>query len=130
MEGQIVNATITVAVDPVLEDGASLDAYLGMTGQTDIAGENVTFVDSETITADFDLTDAELGFWDVYVVNGCDSVPGVLVGGFEVTESTTGIYVIDDGDLPDPQPYADNVHFCVVGPTTMGFNGVYYFGNN
>lgn len=130
MEGQIINATITVAADPVLEDGASLDAYLGMTGQTDIAGENVTFVDPETITADFDLTDAELGFWDVYVVNGCDSVPGVLVGAFEVTESTTGIYVIDDGDLPDPQPYPDDIHFSVVGPTTMGFNGVYYFGNN
>lgn len=129
MEGQVVNCTITCGDTPVLEDGIGLVANLVMDGETDIVGANVTWVDVLTLTADFDLTDAALGLWDVHVYNGCESIePGILVGAFEVTVSLDALYVIDDGDLPDPQPYADNVHFCVVGPTTMGFNGVYYFG--
>ncbi len=129
MEGNVVNATITT--DDVLEDGAFLDAWLSMTGETDIAGANVAFVDGTTLTADFDLSGVALGLWDVNVVNGCDSPAGVGAAMFEVLVSTDALYVIDDGDLPDTYPPgADNIHFCVVGPTTMGFEGVYYFGSN
>lgn len=129
MEGNIVNATITT--DDVLVDDVHLDAWLSMTGETDILGANVTFVDGTTLTADFDLTGVTLGLWSVNVVNGCDSPPGVGADMFEVLLSTDALYVIDDGDIPDTYPPgADNIHFTVVGPTTMGFNGVYYFGSN
>lgn len=127
--GKSVSATITVD-PPILEDGDYLAAMLRKDGQEDIVGTDVTFVDSTTLTADFDLADAELGLWDVVVVNGCGSVEGTGVQMFEVLESTAGLYIIDSGDLPDDLPYPTSKQFGVVGDDSMSHEGVYYFGNN
>ncbi len=65
---QLDDVTIT---GTALVDGTSLAVKLAKTGQSDIVGTDVTYVDDTTITADFDLTGAAEGFWDVVVTNGC-----------------------------------------------------------
>ena len=70
-------------IDGAFIDGTSLAVKLTMTGETDIVADDVTFVDSATITCDLDLTGAAVGDWTVVVTNGC-GVDGELVDGFEV----------------------------------------------
>lgn len=122
--------TMTITTSAVLQDGAELAAWLQMGGQDDIVGTNVTYVDETTLTADFDLTDAELGLWDVAVVNGCGSAPGIGTEMFEVLEPGAGLYIVDSGDLPDDLPYPDSIQFGVVGDDISSMEGVYYFGDN
>lgn len=129
MAGQTVELTITV--DPAeLEDGDDLAASLQMSGQEDIVGTDVTFVDTATLTGSFDLTDAEPGLWNIEVINGCNAAPGVGTELFEVLEAGVGLYIIDNGDLPDTLPYPTSKQFCVVGDDVMSHDGVFYFGNN
>jgi hypothetical protein len=129
--GQSVQLTITVDnTNGDLEDGGDLAASLQMSGQEDIVGTDVTFVDATTLTADFDLTDAEIGLWNISVTNGCGSAPGVGTELFEVLEAGVGLYIVDSGELPDTLPFPDSKQFCVVGDDVMSHEGVFYFGNN
>jgi len=92
-----------------------------------INGTDVTFVDSTTLTADFDLTGAEKGLYDVVVTNGCGGTPGV---GDDMFEVTGGLTLISSGPLPNPLPFPTQKSFCVVGDNSSNLAGVYYFGNN
>jgi len=78
------NITATISVTQ-LQDGASLAATLVMDPDM-ITGTSVTYVDPNTLTAEFDLTGATLGMYDVLVTNGCGGIPGVGVELFEVTD--------------------------------------------
>ncbi len=122
------NVNIEVTTDPVLEDGDDLAVWLTMDGEPDIEGTNVTFVDSEHVTADISLAGVAEGLWDVWVMNGCDGIPGMGEDLFE-TVLTGGLFIEDEGDLPTPLPYPDEINFCVVGDDTNQ-EGVYYFGDN
>jgi hypothetical protein len=59
--------------------------HLELSGQTNIIASNVVFTDSSYITADFDLTGAAPGFWDVVVTNP-DMQFGKLAEGLEIVE--------------------------------------------
>jgi hypothetical protein len=121
--GDLVSVTIS---GNYFVDGSMLATKLQMTGQSDIDGTNVVFVDEHTITCDFDLTGAFGGDWDVTVVNGCGA-EGTLPGGFAISG---GLTLKDHGTLPDTDPIADEINFCVVGDDGLGFDGVYFFGAN
>jgi len=125
-QGDTVDATITCVE---LEDGPDLAAWLVFPAQADILGTDLVVVDPDTLTCSFDLTDAELGLYDVYVMNGCGGVPGSAMDIFEVLEPGLGLTLIDDGPLPDPLPTSDTVFidFSVVGTDSFGYQGVYYF---
>ena len=56
---------------------------LQKSGETPIAATNVTVVSTSKITADFNLTGAAIGDWDVVVVNP-DGMTGTLADGFAV----------------------------------------------
>jgi hypothetical protein len=51
--------------------GTKLAVKLAKAGQPDIPGTDIKHVDDTKITADFDLTGAATGKWDVVVTNGC-----------------------------------------------------------
>jgi hypothetical protein len=108
-------------------DGTMLGVSLQMEGQDDIVGTDVTYVDANTVTCDFDLAGAWGGDWDVTLYNGCGT-PGTLEDGFTVSG---GLTLIDDDPLPGTQlPYPDIPHMCVVGDDTLGYDGVYFFGDS
>ena len=109
----------------VLEEGPNLAAKLSMAGKPDIFGSDVLFVDSTHLTADFDLSGAAKGLWDVVVTNGCGGIPGV---GVEMFEITGGLVLIDNGPLPTPEPSSTlaNMDFSVVGDNSNSLAGVYY----
>ncbi len=109
-----------------LEEGPSLAARLSKTGNPDIVGTDVQFVDFNHLTADFDLAGAAKGLWDVVATNGCGGIPGV---GVEMFEITGGFVLIDNGPLPGPAPTSSlaNMDFSVVGDDTNGYAGVYYY---
>jgi len=79
-DGGVDNAEITGAN---FVDGCA--ARLEKPGQADIDGLDIVFIDDQHITADFLLTGAALGFWDVVVTNP-DLQSGTLSDGFEVVE--------------------------------------------
>ncbi len=126
-DATVDNATITCTD---LMDGPFLAASLMMDGETPIPGTDVAFVDGTTLTADFDLTGAAIGFWDVEVTNGCGGTPGVGVGIFEVIEAGDNLHLITSGELPDIQPFPDDKQFCVTGNELGDHQGVYYFGDD
>jgi hypothetical protein len=66
-----VNTTIT---GTGFDDGAI--AFLVNSSTNDFIAGDTTFVDSTTLQAAFDLTDAPPGGWDVVVVNGDDGLGG------------------------------------------------------
>jgi len=111
-------------------DGACLDATLYKDGEDPIFATDVTYVDVNTFTCDFDLTGAALGLWELEVVNGCCSEPEMHPDFFEVLELSDGLYIIDSGDVPDVLPFPDEINFCVVGNNISDHEGVYYFGDN
>jgi len=108
--------------------GPDLAANLVKSGQSQINGTDVQWVDDTTITADFDLSGAAIGYWDLVVTNGCGGMPGGCPGIFKVVQDFDPS-VIDIGGLPDPQPTSghDHLNFCVLGDNTNGNAGVYYF---
>jgi len=114
----------------MVEDGACLMASLLLDGSPEILGVDVTFIDENTITADFDLTDAMPGVYDVLVVNGCCSDPGIGEDLFEILEPLPSIHPISTGPVPIDNPYPDDKQFCVVGDDSYGHQGVFYFGND
>jgi hypothetical protein len=118
------DAVITVTPVGDLEAGPDLAATLTRAGETDIPGTDVNWVDDATLTADFDLTGAAEGFWNVVVANGCGAPAGVGPDLFEVVAG--GIIEVDSGDLPGPDPTANWVDMCVVGNNGFGHAGVYY----
>jgi len=79
--GSILNDVEITAKN--LLDGPSLGAKLEKTGEIDIVGTDVKFVSGQTMTADFDLTGAAVGFRDVVVTNG-DGCEGTGPGLFEI----------------------------------------------
>ncbi len=99
------NVTATITCTDVCDD-PTLAASLKMTGQSDIVGANVTYVDNTTFTADFDLTGAELGIWDLWVNDGCCPATDTLADAFEVLELFAihhdGTGPIGDSVTPDP----------------------------
>jgi len=122
---------ITVYIqEPVLEDGPALAAWLSMDPEEDIVGTAVTVVDATTLTATFDINGAAIGFWDMNIVNGCESAVATLPDAFEIYQSTVGLYVIDNGPLPATLPFPTSKQFCAVGDDMMDHYGVFYFGNN
>jgi hypothetical protein len=96
-------------------NGPSLAAKLSLTGQPDIIGTDVKWIDNSNITADFDLTGAIAGFWDVVVTNGCGNVGtgnGLLeikscgtMGGFSQNFNSIIVY----GGLGDMPTYLSGV---------------------
>ena len=66
------------------EDGSNLGCYL-TDGTTDVIGTNVTWVDSQTVTSDFDFTGAAEGDYDLYFTDG-DGCEVVLEGAFNLVE--------------------------------------------
>jgi hypothetical protein len=83
--GKIDAIVDDMAIYGTFMDGASLGARLVLSGETDIIGTDVTFVDATEVTADFDLTGATAGDWDVVVTNGCGT-DGILAAGFGVLQ--------------------------------------------
>jgi len=106
------------------DDGVNLSASL-TNGTDTVIGTDVTFVDVNTLTADFDLTGAPLGFYDLKVTKGTCPTVTTLISAFEIIESA-GPMLKDSGDLPDPLPTSDIVDLSVVGTTAFGYDGVYY----
>ncbi len=107
--------------------GPCLDVTLTTDGQDDIPGTEVTWVDNNQITCNFDLSGTVPGLWDVIVINGCCSEPGV--GGITLAVmDPLELSIVSTGVLPDIQPYPDDKQFCVVGDDSYGHQGVYYFG--
>lgn len=121
----VEDATITVGT-PDLENGPNLAASLTKAGETDILGTDVSWISSTELTADFDLSGAALGFWNVEVVNGCDPAPpaGVGVDLFEVIQA--GPYLRVCGDLPGPIGTNWTHDFSVQGSSAFGHPGVFY----
>jgi len=74
------------------EEGATVK--LTRSGQEDIvADSNFTFVnDSSKIETIFNLLDAEIGYWDLSVVNP-DNNEGIFYNGFEVEQGFLNLYV-------------------------------------
>ena len=88
---------------------------LSMAGESDVAGTNVVVQSSTTITADFDLSGAAVGFWELTVTNPAPSGPGSQVDALEVTAcpppTVTGF---------DPSP-AENCE-VLIGASISGTN--------
>lgn len=63
-----------------------------------INGENVEWIDETSIEADFDLTGAELGLYDVIVTNA-PGYEGSLEEGFEVKEYVPAIWPTTQGNI-------------------------------
>jgi hypothetical protein len=57
-------------------------------GELNITATGVTVVDPTKVTCSFDLNGQPVGFWDVVVTNP-DGQEGSLMGGFEITNTTT-----------------------------------------
>ena len=129
-DSALINTVVSVTVtsDP-LEDGPDLDCYMTQDTET-IQGTSITFVDSTTLTCDFDLNGVSDGLWDVHVMSGCGGTEGVGIEAFTVIP-TTGWYLSDDGDLPTPVPFPDEKNFCAVGNAAGSFNdGLYYYADD
>ncbi|HDH96544.1 MAG TPA: hypothetical protein ENF73_02305 [Proteobacteria bacterium] len=75
------------------------DAKLSGPAKADIPASNLTVVDANTLTCDFDLTGAEPGMYDVVVTTLYGE--GVLEDGFEVTEPAADDDTDDDDDTGD-----------------------------
>lgn len=119
---QLDDATITV--DPAeLEDGPDLAASLTRAGEADIVGDDLNWVDSSSMTADFDLSGAALGMWNVVVTNGCGAT-GTGADLFEVVDA--GPYLDSCDDLPGPIGTNNEHDFSVVGSDAFGHDGVFY----
>ena len=79
------NGSVTVTITGTgFVDGAT--AALQRSGQDDIVGTNVQFVNATTLKADFDLTLAAPGSWDISVTNP-DFGTGVCSGCFSIAAS-------------------------------------------
>lgn len=57
---------------------------LMLTGQSNITGQFITWVDPTRITCVLDLTGKAVGTWDVVVVNNTDGAEGILLDGFTI----------------------------------------------
>ena len=77
-----VTTTVSVAITGTLFQ-ATPTVKLTKNGYSDILGTNVTFVDTENLTCDFDLTGAVLGDWNLVVTNP-DMESATLPGSFTV----------------------------------------------
>lgn len=80
------------------------DVRLRRSGRSDTIAANVSVVDADTITCEFDLTGAIIGDYDVVVTNP-DTQSATLPGGFAVTVSCTrgdlnGDGLVDGSDVP------------------------------
>jgi len=94
-------------------DGTSKDVRLTMTGQAPILATDVQFIDSTTVTADFNLTGAKIGGWDVEVTNGCGE-KGTEVEGFWVIDPNCPTPVIY-GINPYEGFQGEIVHVVITG---------------
>lgn len=92
-----------------LVNGPSLAVKLMKAGQADIVGTDIKHVTNTLITADFNLTGAADGYWDVFVTNGCGK-SGTGTGLFQVTSCTsmngftTNYYAVIMGGYPNDMP--------------------------
>ncbi|HEY3244158.1 MAG TPA: hypothetical protein VGM03_12500, partial [Phycisphaerae bacterium] len=93
-------------------------AKLTRTGQSDINGTNVVVQNSNTITADFNLTGAAAGMWNVVVINP-DLQQGMLADALTVNACTTGVTIIT-ANPPAASPYGPGVFRDVLQNTTAG----------
>jgi hypothetical protein len=98
-------------------------------GDITIVGTDVTWVDINTMTADFDLTAAPLGLYDLEVSDAeCDKTV-TIEDVFEVTEPTNGLSLKTTGALPTPLPTCTIKDFSVQGDDSFGQEGIYYINN-
>lgn len=111
--GKILN---NVQIFGTFLDGLSLAAKLTKSGSSDIIGTDITFKDNTKITADLDLTGAEVGFWDVVVTNGCGT-DGTGVGLFEVTCPVTKVTGFSPG-MGSPGDFLDDAE--IIGTIADG----------
>jgi len=84
--------SVTITGDNFVPDNTT--AKLSGPAKADIVADNLTVVDSQTITCDFDLTGAEPGMYDVVVTTPYGE--GMLEDGFEVTEPAADDDTADD----------------------------------
>ncbi len=97
---------------------------LRKTGQGDIAAANVVVVSDTHITCDFDLDDAELGDWDVVVVNP-DTQEGSLADGFTVL-----IGPLEVGSVaPNNRAQDSTVNVTITGENLDNVNSVVFSGS-
>jgi hypothetical protein len=74
---------------------------LTQTGQSDIVASNVTVVSDSRITCQVDLTNKNVGLWNVVVTN-TDNLSGILTSGFKIESSAIKIM----GPISnDPNPF-------------------------
>jgi hypothetical protein len=95
-----------VTLDDALIQGTGfvdtgLTVLLRRTGQTDILGTDINVLNKTNVTADFNLTGAALGAWDVVLTNGCGE-----------TGTGTGLFTVTC-----PTPTVTNINPSVSGPT-------------
>jgi hypothetical protein len=78
----IVGATIS----GTFTNGANLGAKLTKTGEADIVGTNVAYVDANTFTCDFDVTGAAIGFWNLVCTHDDCPTSTSLADAIELTD--------------------------------------------
>jgi len=111
----------TITCDVISAPG--LKAALKL-GATTIDATNVAFVNSTTLTCDFNLTTAALGVYDVWVGDDACPTGGTLVDGFEVILTPPGWDIDITGNLPTPYPTNNGKDFTIVSSGAK--RGVYY----
>jgi hypothetical protein len=119
-----VDTAPTVNILGTFCDGAA-SARL-VQGATEIIGSGVTFIDTGTLEATFDLTGAPLGMYTLYATH-CDCPTETsLVDAFEVIE-VSGPVVTSHGDLPSQDMTSNTIDMSVQGTSGFGYDGVYYW---
>lgn len=71
----------------------SMTAELTRTGQTSIPGQNLSLIDSNSATIEFDLTNQEGGRWNVELEDG--DLTSILPNGFAVTSDSFDVVTIN-----------------------------------
>jgi hypothetical protein len=88
-------STVT-ATGTDFEDGPQLNAWLSLTGQSDIVATAVNFIDITTVEFEFTLDDTvELDFWDFNMTHNDCPIVSTVPGAIEVIEKAYDIVPYD-----------------------------------
>jgi len=113
----------------LFEEVGDFTPSASLIGEITVVGTDVKWVDINTMTADFNLTGAPLGLYDLEVSDAeCDKTV-TIEDVFEVLTPTSGLSLKTTGALPTPLPTCTVKDFSVQGDDSFGEQGIYYMNN-